>query len=185
MGHAQGADGEPQRHDRRESPSSREASGSAAASALAEFRARQGGKRSAIARISEAPARSGPEGIGKPSIVAVLRGLVPGIELDDSVRGWKPIQCPFHGDRSASASYNTTTQRFRCHKCDIGGDGYDVIGQVERCDFATARARIAGMHGVSLIQVSESGSSSQRSKLTSRRNAQRQRLVRNRYSKRR
>jgi DNA primase len=122
--------------------------------------------------------------IPKPSIVAVLRGLAPHIELDEETHGWKPVRCPFHDDRAASGSYNTAAQRFRCHGCGIAGDGYDVIQEVERCGFATARARAAEFCG-SAFTIPDADAAPQRSKLTSRRTKDRAKLVRKKHGRRR
>jgi len=43
--------------------------------------------------------------------------------------GWRPIKCPYHSDRTASASVNTTTGKFHCFACDIHED---VIGLIQR-----------------------------------------------------
>lgn len=120
--------------------------------------------------------------------MAVLRGLGATLELDESSHGWKAIPCPFHDDRAASASYNTTLERFRCHKCgdDISGDGYDVIMGVERCDFLTAKSRATEICGQEFRTTTASGNGSksfERSKLTSKRNPQRAKLIRQKYSR--
>lgn len=128
--------------------------------------------------------------IGKPSIVAVLEALKGPQGLDDTEHGWKSCRCPFHDDRSASASYNTILQMFQCHACGFPGnrrgkpgDGYDVIMEVERCDFATAKNRVAEL-GTTVVFTGEPRSLA-RSKLTSRRTKERARLVRKTYGRRR
>lgn len=108
--------------------------------------------------------------------------MAPGIEIRRETPRWHAVKCPFHGDRAASASYNPSLQRFKCHACDVGGDGYDLIQQVERCDFMTALARATEICGGNFTAV-ESDDIPQRSKLTSRRSATRSRLVRQRYSR--
>ncbi|AWW40774.1 CHC2 zinc finger domain-containing protein [Streptomyces cadmiisoli] len=40
---------------------------------------------------------------------------------------WAPIKCPFHEDRSASASVNTGLNVFKCHTCDFGGDSFALV----------------------------------------------------------
>lgn len=118
--------------------------------------------------------------ITKPSIIAIIHGLAPNTELRWNSGGWHAIKCPFHDDRAASAGYNPTEQRFKCHACDIGGDGYDLIQAVERCDFATARARAAELAGSEFVAVWEAP---QRSKLTARRSLGRSAAVRKRYGR--
>lgn len=123
------------------------------------------------------------EDIGKPSIVRVLEALAPsaGLDLDETVHGWKAMRCPWHDDRAASASYNTTTEYFRCHGCGVHGDGYDLIQEARQCDFQTARAEAVKMCGGMLASGSEAAGSARRSKLTDRRNPQRAKLIRSRY----
>jgi DNA primase len=116
----------------------------------------------------------------KPSIIAVILGLAPGTELRWNSGGWHAIRCPFHDDRAASASYNPTEQRFRCHACDLGGDGYDLIRQVEGVGFQGARIRAAEMCGSEFVAVDQPP---QRSKLTARRTTGRAALVRKKYGR--
>lgn len=122
--------------------------------------------------------------IRKPSIVAVVRALAPGTDLHDDVHGWKPIRCPFHDDRAASASYNTTIQRFKCHACQVGGDGYDLIMEIEHCDFATALRRAESITGsaVSLGVMNAQSSQTGRSKLTERKTKERRKLIRKKFT---
>ena len=42
----------------------------------------------------------------------------------------KKAKCPFHDDRHPSLSiyYHNGVQKWRCHRCDIGGDIIDLIG---------------------------------------------------------
>jgi DNA primase len=51
---------------------------------------------------------------------------------------WRAIKCPFHEDRSASASVSTDQGRFKCFACDINGDGLDIIQSQEGLDFVGA-----------------------------------------------
>jgi hypothetical protein len=131
-------------------------------------------------------ANSSP-GILKPSIVAVLKGLAPDIDLKHDTGKWVGgIRCPFHGfDRNGSAAYNSTLERFRCHACSIAGDGYDVIQAVEGCDLGTARARATELAGMTFQSsaTSSSASAGASSRLTGRKTSARRKLVRDRYGK--
>lgn len=93
------------------------------------------------------------------------------------------MQCPWHADRAASASYNTILQRYRCHGCGIAGDGFDLVQEINRCDFVTAKewcARNLGYSG----NLTSSNRTDAPSKLTQRRNRLRATLIRQRYGKR-
>ena len=50
------------------------------------------------------------------------------------------------GDRNPSASVNLRTGRYHCFACDLGGDVYDLLYQLEGLDFPAARARL-GIEG--------------------------------------
>lgn len=132
-------------------------------------------------------ARSASEGIAKPSIVRVLAALAPHVEeLDDSAHGWKALRCPFHDDRAASASYSTDKERFRCHGCGVSGDGYDLIQEILRCDFATARAKAEEMVGNAFSSPTSTDDTFTRpSKLTARRNAARAKIIRKTFKRHR
>jgi DNA primase len=121
--------------------------------------------------------------IAKPSIVLVLQALAPGIQLRRDVGGWTAVKCPWHGDREASASYNPDENRFRCHGCYVSGDGYDLIMQVDSCDFLTAKAKAELICGGNFTAPESSGSQG-RSRLTAKRTETRSRLVRKRYERR-
>ena len=71
----------------------------------------------------------------KPDIIAVLEHY--GTDVPGAV-GWIAIRCPFHGDRSASASVNADYGKFRCHGCDIHGDAWDLICEFEGVELKEA-----------------------------------------------
>lgn len=52
--------------------------------------------------------------------------------------GWQPIRCPFHDDRTASASVSLEDGAFACHACDVRGDVYACIMAYNNCDFKEA-----------------------------------------------
>ena len=56
----------------------------------------------------------------------------------DDVRGWKKINCPFHDDSVASATYSTEANAFNCFGCGIKGDGYKIIMEREGIGFREA-----------------------------------------------
>lgn len=44
---------------------------------------------------------------------------------------WVPMRCPFHDDRSASASVNIERAAFQCHGCEAQGDAASLVRQQE------------------------------------------------------
>ena len=85
--------------------------------------------------------------IPRPPIAAVLAELT-GVD-EKSVPtgfGWTRLRCPFHEDRTPSASVNhdPETGGFRCHSCGRHGDGLKLLQQElglsfsEACDKARA-----------------------------------------------
>lgn len=55
--------------------------------------------------------------------------------------GWVRMRCPFHQDRTASASVNHDIGRFKCFSCDTTGDGLDLIQQRLGLSFTEAVER--------------------------------------------
>lgn len=89
----------------------------------------------------------------KPPIKEVLEHYGADYVPDDD--RWRPMKCPFHEDRSASASVYTGKQLFRCHACDIGGDSFDVIERQEGThDWGSTVARAEELFGSSYQGVS-------------------------------
>lgn len=52
--------------------------------------------------------------------------------------GWRPLRCPFHDDKLASASVNLAKGAFRCHGCDAKGDAIGLIKAREGLDYPGA-----------------------------------------------
>lgn len=51
-----------------------------------------------------------------------------GADLDDGYGDrWVPVKCPFHDDRSASASVNVEKGAFTCHACEMRGDAAKLV----------------------------------------------------------
>lgn len=70
----------------------------------------------------------------KPDMEAVL--LHYGADTVPNGNGWRPMRCPFHDDRNASAS--TNGEAFTCHACGVHGDSLAVIMNREQCSFKDA-----------------------------------------------
>ena len=52
--------------------------------------------------------------------------------------GWKPMRCPFHDDRNASAGINIDEGKFKCHACEVSGDVYALIMYKEGINYIEA-----------------------------------------------
>jgi len=48
------------------------------------------------------------------------------------------VTCPFHEDRSPSASIDTEANRLHCFSCDRTWDVVDIVMQEEECSFIEA-----------------------------------------------
>ena len=58
-------------------------------------------------------------------------------------RGWRKMRCPFHNDRSPSASVNTTIQRFKCYVCSVNEDAYGIVmWKGDASDFLSAMSNV-------------------------------------------
>lgn len=73
----------------------------------------------------------------KVNITEVLK-YYGATNVSSEVRGWRKINCPFHDDSVASATYSTKANAFNCFGCGIKGDGYKVIMEREGIGFREA-----------------------------------------------
>ena len=65
------------------------------------------------------------------SIDQVLQALDVLDLPDQNGQEWQAMVCPFHDDRTASASVSYVHDRFRCHACGIAGDQVGLVCEVE------------------------------------------------------
>ena len=72
-----------------------------------------------------------------PNITEVLN-YYGAKNVRNDVRGWKKVNCPFHDDSVASATYSTEANAFNCFGCGIKGDGYKIIMEREGVGFREA-----------------------------------------------
>src|SRR5262249_32280638 len=56
--------------------------------------------------------------------------------------------CPFHTEKTPSFNVNPTMQIFHCFGCKVGGDVFNFVMQMERCDFVQAVKSVAEKIGV-------------------------------------
>jgi DNA primase len=67
--------------------------------------------------------------------------------------GWRPLRCPFHDDRTASASVNLAKNAFACHACAVKGDSIGLIKHQEGLDYKGALQFIQEVLGQSVGDV--------------------------------
>lgn len=79
-------------------------------------------------------------------IAAILAEL--GAEDIPTGFGWVRCRCPFHDDRTASAGVNHDKGRFRCHSCDVGGDGLELLMTQLGLTFKDALQRASELTGI-------------------------------------
>jgi DNA primase len=70
--------------------------------------------------------------------------------------GWRPVKCPWHADRVASASVNLEKGAFRCHACDMKGDAIAIIKRIEGLGYGDALNFAREVLGASVQDVSRS-----------------------------
>ncbi len=74
-----------------------------------------------------------------------------GIQFRASHNGNQTVHCPnpdghVHGDRNPSASVNLAKGLFICHGCDLRGDGYNLIMQIEGLTFLEAKEQVGEVY---------------------------------------
>lgn len=71
--------------------------------------------------------------------------------LPETLR-WRPVRCPFHDERNASASYIASDdgQAFNCHACGVRGDAISLVRQQEGLEYLEALEFLAGIVGQEL-----------------------------------
>ena len=71
----------------------------------------------------------------KPDITCILEHYGARVSTR---RGWAKLKCPFHDDSHASAAVLLDENVFKCHGCQMKGDGYAIIMQKEGVNFSEA-----------------------------------------------
>src|SRR5690349_1370586 len=62
-------------------------------------------------------------------------------------RGWHAVRCPFHGDRDASGSVNSSEHVFNCFVCEVRGSATQIIMKVEGVSYGEAVSRAEAITG--------------------------------------
>lgn len=94
------------------------------------------------------------------SIAAVLEHY--GATVSVAETGWRSMRCPFHDDRTASASVNLELNAFACHACDARGDAVKLIETQENLGFVDAIEFARSVLGQSVEEVSRPAKKRQR-----------------------
>lgn len=79
-----------------------------------------------------------------------------------SGRGWRKMNCPFHGDKRASSAVNHELNAFNCFACETVGNLYNVIMIQEGVEFREAKSRAEEIVGASNIPLPRNGALSRR-----------------------
>lgn len=80
-------------------------------------------------------------------IVDLVSRYVPSLQRKGRVYVGR---CPWHDDRRPSLQVNPERQTFKCWVCNLGGDIFSFIEQVEGVDFKEALEILADMAGITL-----------------------------------
>ena len=71
------------------------------------------------------------------------------VRYRDTYTGWQKVRCPSdnhaHGDRNPSASVNTAIGQYICFACDLKGDGFDLMLQLEDMKAPAVLGILTGM----------------------------------------
>jgi DNA primase len=89
------------------------------------------------------------------------------IDIVDLVGQYVPLRrsgqnyvgkCPWHDDSRPSLQVNPVRQTYKCWVCDIGGDVFSFIMQIENVDFKEALQILADKTGIELLKKRKVGS---------------------------
>ncbi len=71
--------------------------------------------------------------------------------------GWRKVRCPFHDDRSPSATVSGDGGAFKCHVCDVKGDVFSLVMANEGVDFIGAKQFIETELGLAVEPTHHDG----------------------------
>lgn len=84
------------------------------------------------------------------SIVEVVQGYVA---LRKAGRNWVGL-CPFHAEKSGSFNVREETGRYKCFGCQVAGDVFTFVQEIENIDFVSAVEKLANRSNVTLTYTS-------------------------------
>ena len=77
------------------------------------------------------------------------------VQLKRAGRNWKGL-CPFHGEKTPSFQVLEEKQFFHCFGCQISGDVFTFVMELEGKSFVEAAEQLAGRYGVVVPRIEES-----------------------------
>jgi DNA primase len=84
------------------------------------------------------------------SIVEVVQQYVA---LRKTGRNWVGL-CPFHAEKSGSFNVREETGRYKCFGCQVAGDVFNFVQEIENIDFVAAVEKLASRANISLSYTS-------------------------------
>lgn len=98
------------------------------------------------------------------STVSIVDVISQHVQLRKAGRNWVGL-CPFHAERTPSFNVREETGRYKCFGCDVSGDVFTFVQEIEHLDFVGSVERLAGMAGIQLTYTS-AGQSQERARRT-------------------
>ena len=84
------------------------------------------------------------------SIVEVAQQYVA---LRKAGRNWVGL-CPFHAEKSGSFNIREETGRYKCFGCQVAGDVFTFVQEIENIDFVAAVEKLANRANITLSYTS-------------------------------
>lgn len=84
------------------------------------------------------------------SIVEVVQQYVA---LRKTGRNWVGL-CPFHAEKSGSFNVREETGRYKCFGCQVAGDVFNFVQEIENIDFVAAVEKLASRANIALTYTS-------------------------------
>ena len=84
------------------------------------------------------------------SIVEVVQQYVA---LRKTGRNWVGL-CPFHAEKSGSFNVREETGRYKCFGCQVAGDVFNFVQEIENIDFVAAVEKLASRANIALSYTS-------------------------------
>ena len=84
------------------------------------------------------------------SIVEIVQQYVA---LRKTGRNWVGL-CPFHAEKSGSFNVREETGRYKCFGCQVAGDVFNFVQEIENIDFVAAVEKLAARANITLTYTS-------------------------------